>query len=120
MNQKLTFAVLALFIALNSFAEKAILYSVQFDVSSHLMQDLQKYDAAGNPVRTWNSTKKKWIYETYKESLSEKDAADICDSLASMLKRKYGYTEVEILYPSGLQVNITGGSSFQFGFPNKN
>ena len=85
------------------FAQKAVLYSFPFDVSSAMLEDVQKVDAAGN--LKWKVVNNKRVPDTYKHTLSNKEVETICESLVEYLKTTYGYAEVEIIYPNGAGIS---------------
>ena len=85
-------------LALNSFAQKAALYNLVFQIPDEYRKEIQAYDPAGN-----KKYKKDLfgddVLDKSPETLSKKEVNAICSMLAEMFKRKYRYEQVTIMYP---------------------
>ena len=97
-----------------AWSQTAVLYNFDFRVPDAYRHEIQEYDQNGKKkyIKDYYG---KTVLDKYLEPVSVEEVRTICESAAEMLKRKYGYTEVNMMYPTG------GGS--QSGklsnFPNK-
>ena len=98
MKSMLVLVAIYMLSAINCDAQKAVLYNFKFDVPDKYRKQIQKYDESGNKLFKDEGGKR--VPDTYAQQLSKKEVNIICESAAEMLKRKYGYTEVEIMYPN--------------------
>jgi hypothetical protein len=82
-----------------SFAQRAALYSFDFQVPEKYRRGIQLYDNGGNKKYKKDLYSDKLILDKSVETLSKKEVNMICRMAAEMLKHKLGYTEVKIMYP---------------------
>lgn len=106
------------------FAQTAVLYNFDFFVPDAYRHEIQEYDNKGKKKyrpavpgdSEYSPDREKRVLNKYLEPVSTDEVHRICELAAAMLKRKYGYTEVTMMYPTG------GGSQSDklSDFPNKN
>jgi hypothetical protein len=107
--------ILALFITpLSSIAQKAILYKFDFKVPKAYRKQIINYDRHGNIAYYTNEADMK-VPDVHTQQLSNDQITTICESTGQMLKVKYGYQEVEILYPKNPWTSLDKLENF----PNK-
>lgn len=82
-----------------SFAQKAALYSFDFQIPEKYRREIQLYDNGGNKKYKKDLYSDKMILDKYVETLSKKEVNTICRMAAEMLKHKFGYDQVKIMYP---------------------
>ena len=82
-----------------SFSQKVALYSFDFQVPEKYRREIQLYDNGGNKKYKKDLYSDKIILDKSVETLSKKEVNTICKMAAEMLKEKYGYDEVKIMYP---------------------
>ena len=113
-TQLLVFLIL-LTLSLSSLAQTAVLYNFDFIIPDGFRHEIQEYDQDGKKVYIENSITDKRELNRYLEPISTEEVHAICESAVAILKQKYGYTEVNMIYPVG-----SGYSSGKVsGFPNK-
>jgi len=82
-----------------SFAQKAALYSFDFQVPEKYRRAIQQYDNGGNKKYKKDLYSDEIIPDTSIETLSKKEVNAICRMAAEMFKNKFGFAEVKIMYP---------------------
>jgi len=94
--------------------QTAVLYNFDFRIPDGFRHEIQEYDQNGNKKYIKDHYGKR-VLDKYLEPISIQEVHAICESAVEMLKRKYGYTEVSMMYPKW------GGysSGKVSGFPNK-
>jgi len=111
---KTLFFIFLISYSLSTAAQTAVLYNFDFRVPDAYRHEIQEYDEYGKKkyIKDYYG---KMVLDKYLERVSAEEAHSICESAAEMLKREYGYTDINMMYPTG------GGS--QSGklsnFPNK-
>ena len=105
-------------------AQTAVLYNFDFFVPDAYRHEIQEYDNKGKKKlrpavpgdSEYSPGREMQVLNKYLEPVSTEEARSICELAAGMLMRKYGYTEVTMMYPTG------GGSQSGkiSGFPNRN
>jgi len=97
-----------------AWSQTAVLYNFDFRVPDVYRHEIQNYDQNGNK-KYIKDHYGKTVLDKYLEPVSVEEVRAICESAAAMLKRKYGYTPVNMMYPTG------GGSQSNklSDFPNK-
>ena len=113
-TQLLVFLIL-LTLSLSSFAQTAVLYNYDFRIPDGFRHEIQEYDQKGKKVYIKNSVTGKRELNRYLEPISTEEVHAICESAVEMLKKKYGYTEVNMMYPVGSSYS----SGKVSGFPNR-
>lgn len=98
----------------NAIAQKAILYNFEFQVPEDYRRAIQVYDGAGNKKYKKDLYSDKMILDKSVETLSKKEVNKVCEMAAEMFKRKFGYTQVTMLYP----LNGYNGYNRLDDFPN--
>lgn len=95
------FLLLFIFMAFMSdfFAQNAVLYSFEFEVPEKYRKKIQLYDNGGNKKYKKELYSDKMILDKSVETLSKKEVNTICRMAAEMLKHKFGYAQVKIMYP---------------------
>lgn len=113
MNTKLLLVLTLLVLPIAGFSQKAILYKFNYKVPSAYMKQIIKYDKNGNIAMKEVGANR--VQDVYTQQLSKAQLMSVCESAVQMLKEKYGYEEIEILYPKN-----PGSSSDKLdGFPSK-
>jgi hypothetical protein len=95
-------------------AQNAALYSFDFQVPEKYRRGIQLYDNGGNKKYKKDLYSDKMILDKAVETLSKKEVNTICRMAAEMLKHKFGYADVRIMYP----LNGNAGFNRLKDFPN--
>ncbi len=82
-----------------SFAQKAALYSFDFQVPEKYRKEIQLFDNGGNKKYKKDLYSDKIILDKSIETLSKREVNTICRMAADMFKHKFGFDEVKIMYP---------------------
>jgi hypothetical protein len=85
--------------SLNSTAQKAVLYNFDFRIPDAYRHEIQEYDQNGNKEYIKDHYGKT-VLNKYLEPVSVEEVHAICELAAEMFKRKYGYTEINMMYPT--------------------
>ena len=109
-------ALILVFITIPLFctAQKAILYKFDFKVPKAYRKQIINYDKNGNIAYYTNAADMK-VPDVHTQQLSNDQITTICESTGQMLNEKYGYQEVEILYPKNPWTSLDKLENF----PNK-
>lgn len=83
----------------DSFAQKAALFSFDFQVPEKYRREIQLYDNGGNKKYKKDLYSDKIILDKSIETLSKREVNAICKMASEMLKHKFQYAEVKIMYP---------------------
>ncbi|MEQ3796449.1 hypothetical protein AAFP94_14770 [Flavobacteriaceae bacterium MJ-SS4] len=111
---KFVFSIVICFTITNAWSQSAVLYNFDFRVPDAYRHEIQEYDQKGKK-KYKKDYYGKMVLDKYLEPISVEEVHSICESAAEMFKRKYGYTDVKMMYPTG-SGSTTGKVS---NFPNK-
>ena len=101
-------------LSVNVQAQKAVLYNYDFRVPDSFRHEIQEYDQNGQKKYKKDDFGKTVLVK-YLEPVSQEEVEAICQSAVEILKRKYGYSEVTMMYPT---MGYSESDKVS-GFPNK-
>lgn len=108
------FSIGLYFAMTTAWSQTAVLYNFDFRVPDAYRHEIQEYDQNGKK-KYKKDHYGKMVLDKYLEPVSVEEVHSICESAAEMLKRKFGYTEVNMMYPT-----MGGSESGKLSdFPNK-
>jgi hypothetical protein len=77
---------------------KAVFYDLDFLVPFGFSREIQEYDEKGKYKYRYNERTEKKELVRYLEDTSKEEAQDLVELAIEMFKRKYGYSEIKVLY----------------------
>ena len=110
----LLLCLICLFFSFSSLAQKAVMFNFEFQVPEEYRRAIQVYDGGGNKKYKKDLYSNKMILDKSVETLSKKEVNKVCEMAAEMFKRKFGYTQVTMMYP----LNGYNGFNRLDDFPN--